>query len=59
MTLEHKKELRAQLKQGAAAALLRAAEQARKVAKQTGTCIVVMREGKLVREKPVLRDGND
>lgn len=36
----------------ATAALLRAAIRARKLAEQTGTEIVVMRDGKLVREIP-------
>jgi hypothetical protein len=35
---------------GTKAALLRAAKQARKLAQQTGTAIVVMRDGKLVQE---------
>jgi hypothetical protein len=39
----------------ATAALLRAVKRARKLAQQTGTAIVVMRDGKLVREIP----GND
>ena len=39
----------------ATAVLLRAAKRARKFAQQTGTAIVVMRDGKLVREFP----GND
>jgi len=34
------------------AALLRAAKRARRLAQQTGTEIVVMRDGKLVREIP-------
>ena len=37
---------------GVEAALLRAAKRARELARQTGTCIVVMRDGKLVREIP-------
>jgi hypothetical protein len=37
--------------QGALAALLRAAKKAREIARQTGTAIVVMRDGKLIEEK--------
>ncbi len=37
--------------QGALAALLRAAKRAREIARQTGTAIVVMRDGKLIEEK--------
>lgn len=37
--------------QGALAALLRAARRAREIAWQTGTAIVVMRDGKLIEEK--------
>ncbi len=36
----------------ATAALLRAAKRARQIAAQTGTAIVVIRDGKLVREIP-------
>lgn len=36
----------------ATAALLRAARRARKLAQQTGTAIIVRRDGKLVREIP-------
>ncbi len=38
--------------QGVEAALSRAAQRARELARQTGTCIVVMRDGKLVEEVP-------
>ena len=38
--------------QGAPAALLRAGLRAREIARQTGTAVVVMRDGKLVEEKP-------
>lgn len=38
--------------QSTAAALVRAAKRARKLAEQTGTAIVVRRDGKLVREMP-------
>ncbi|MBY0552091.1 MAG: hypothetical protein K2W95_32705 [Candidatus Obscuribacterales bacterium] len=38
--------------QGVEAALSRAAKKARELARQTGTCIVVMRDGKLVQEVP-------
>ena len=37
--------------QAAPAALLRAGRRAREIAKQTGTAVVVMRDGKLVEEK--------
>lgn len=40
------------LKEGATAALLRAARNARELARQTGTKIVVMRNGELVVETP-------
>ena len=39
--------------QAAPAALLRAARRAREIARQTGTAVVVMRDGKLVKERPV------
>jgi len=38
--------------QAAPAALLRAARRAREIARQTGTAVVVMRDGKLVKERP-------
>jgi len=38
------------------AALARAAKRARELAQQTGTAIVVMRNGKLVREIPQLKE---
>jgi hypothetical protein len=38
--------------QNATAALIRAAERAREIARQTGTAVVVMRDGQLVREIP-------
>jgi hypothetical protein len=38
--------------QNATAALIRAAKRARQIAQQTGTAIVVVRQGRLVREKP-------
>lgn len=37
--------------QAATAALLRAARRAREIARQTGTAVVVMRDGKLVKER--------
>jgi hypothetical protein len=37
--------------QGAPAALLRAGQRAREIARQTGTAVVVMRDGKLIEEK--------
>ena len=37
--------------QAAPAALLRAGQRAREIARQTGTAVVVMRDGKLVEEK--------
>ena len=37
--------------QAAPAALLRAGRRAREIARQTGTAVVVMRDGKLVEEK--------
>jgi len=49
MTLEESKD---QDMDKATAALLRAAKRARKLAQQTGTAIIVMRDGKLVREIP-------
>lgn len=41
---------------GAMAALLRAAKRAKKLARQTGTALVVMRDGKLVQEIPPPED---
>lgn len=38
--------------QKATAALKRAAKRARQIAEQTGTAVVVIREGKLIREIP-------
>jgi len=38
-------------------ALLRAARRAREIARQTGTAVVVMRDGKLVKERPVAEAG--
>lgn len=37
--------------QAAPAALLRAGRRAREIARQTGTAVIVMRDGKLVEEK--------
>jgi hypothetical protein len=45
--------------QGVEAALSRAAKQARQLARQTGTRIVVMRDGKLVQETPPSDDQNE
>jgi hypothetical protein len=45
--------------QGVGAALSRAAKKARELARQTGTCIVVMRDGKLVEETPSSDDQNE
>ncbi|MBX9947827.1 MAG: DUF433 domain-containing protein [Candidatus Obscuribacterales bacterium] len=42
--------------QGATAALIRAARSARKLAAQTGTAIVVVRDGKLIHEYPKLSE---
>lgn len=39
--------------QAAPAALLRAGRRAREIARQTGTAVVVMRDGKLVEEREV------
>ncbi|HEY9713943.1 MAG TPA: hypothetical protein V6C72_10760 [Chroococcales cyanobacterium] len=44
---------------GALAALRRAAKRARELAQQTGTAIVVIRDGKLVREFPQKKDRGD
>ncbi len=49
MTPEKSKD---QYMEKATAALLRAAKRARKLAQQTGTAIVVVRNGKLIREIP-------
>lgn len=38
--------------QNATAALIRAAKRARKIAEQTGTAIVIVRDGQIVRETP-------
>lgn len=43
--------------QAAPAALLRAARRAREIARQTGTAVVVMRDGKLVKERPAAESG--
>jgi hypothetical protein len=42
--------------QAAPAALLRAARCARDIARQTGTAVVVIRDGKLVEEPPLRRN---
>jgi hypothetical protein len=42
--------------QGTYAALLRAARRAREIARQTGTAVVVMRDGKLVKERQAVPD---
>lgn len=42
--------------QGATAALIRAARSARKLAAQTGTAIVVVRDGKLIHEYPKMSE---
>lgn len=42
--------------QDATAALIRAAKRARKLAAQTGTEIVVMRDGKMIREFPKMSE---
>lgn len=44
---------------GVKAALLRAAKRARDLARQTGTLLVVMRDGKLVQESPPPDDEQD
>lgn len=51
MSPDQQKELK-KLQDGATAALKRAAQRARELARQTGTKIVVMRDGKLVKETP-------
>lgn len=51
MSPDQQKELK-KLKDGATAALRRAAQRARELARQTGTMIVVMRDGELVKETP-------
>lgn len=50
---------RNEFSQGVEAALSRAAKKARELASQTGTCIVVMRDGKLVEETPSSDDQNE
>jgi hypothetical protein len=45
-------EQRKKFRDGATAALARAAKRARELARQTGTELVVMRDGQLVREVP-------
>jgi hypothetical protein len=45
--------------ENATVALMRAARRAREIARQTGTAIVVMRDGQLVREFPPLIDQPD
>ncbi len=42
--------------QAVPAALLRAARRAREIARQTGTAIVVVRDGKLVEERPATEE---
>jgi len=44
--------------QGAPAALLRAAQRAREIARQTNTAIVIVRDGVLVEEKVEKQDGS-
>lgn len=51
MSPDQQNELK-RLKDGATAALRRAAQRARELARQTGTRIVVMRDGKMVKETP-------
>jgi len=51
MSPDQQKELK-KLQDGATAALMRAAQRARELARQTGTKIVVMRDGELVKETP-------
>lgn len=51
MSPDEKQALR-ELHEGATAALKRAAQRARELARQTGTKIVVMRDGELVIETP-------
>ena len=43
--------------EGALAALIRAGQRAREVARQTGTAIVVVRDGKIVEEKQPSLEG--
>lgn len=42
--------------EGALAALIRAGQRAREIARQTDTAIVVVRDGKIVEEKPWLEE---
>jgi len=42
----------------ATAALIRAAQRARLIAQQTGTAIIVVRDGQLIREVPSTRSKN-
>lgn len=51
MSPDQQNELK-KLKDGATAALKRAAQRARELARQTGTKVVVMRDGELVKETP-------
>ena len=51
MSPDQQNELK-KLQAGATAALKRSAQRAREVARQTGTKIVVMRDGELVKETP-------
>lgn len=48
----NEEERQKRLREGATAALVRAARKARELARQTGTEFVVRRDGKLVREIP-------
>ena len=51
MSPDEKNELK-KLQDGATAALERASKRARELARQTGTKVVVIRDGKLVKEAP-------
>jgi hypothetical protein len=51
MTEQEREEARKYV-EGATAAMKRAAKRAREIARQTGTYIVVMRDGKLIYETP-------
>lgn len=51
-------EFEKRLLDGARAALLRAAKRARKIARQTGTAVVYMEDGKLIHEYPTQSDAD-
>ncbi len=49
---EQEREAAIRYAEGADAAMKRAARRAREVARQTGTCMIYWRDGKIVREHP-------